>query len=358
MQVRVRLATTAATTKVAFGRWWWLYWGYTTVYSTYASNAIAVLEVRYGLRGRFGLRISSFNLTAWIAVSSSSILLYSREISNQDVVDLKLPDFPRLVNFPDYLAKGQARGGGGGGGGSGNDKAGSTAEGKRHCVMCGKLRISSSITAGRQHNIRGATSSVKQLDDADNTNNGRASSGGDSSSTTVHIIPRQNKGVCTACDVTVWMIVGDPGREDQASSLSSKISMTTTTTGKQQRQPSPHAYSNLEIKWCKGCKNFRPWAAFGEKGLATKCVRCRHRQREKYALQKNESRCARDHQQEPAPSASSRKNTAATKGKRSIPATSASPTSPLPSYMNEKKEDDILAAQSLNNLMRCGEVEI
>jgi hypothetical protein len=46
--------------------------------------------------------------------------------------------------------------------------------------------------------------------------------------------------------------------------------------------------SGLEIKWCKGCKNFRPWAAFGDKGLATKCVRCRERQREKYALQKEE----------------------------------------------------------------------
>ena len=46
--------------------------------------------------------------------------------------------------------------------------------------------------------------------------------------------------------------------------------------------------SGLEIKWCKGCKNFRPWAAFGDKGLATKCVRCRERQREKYALTKEE----------------------------------------------------------------------
>ena len=69
-----------------------------------------------------------------------------------------------------------------------------------------------------------------------------------------HIIPRQNKGLCTACDVTVWVVT----------------------------------QSSLEIKWCKGCKNFRPWAAFGDKGLATKCVRCRDRQREKYALQKED----------------------------------------------------------------------
>jgi len=63
----------------------------------------------------------------------------------------------------------------------------------------------------------------------------------------------------------------------------------------------------LEIKWCKGCKNFRPWAGFGEKGLATKCVRCRHRQREKYASQRRQQ--------------------------------------------SKKEDDDILAAQGLSNLM-------
>jgi hypothetical protein len=68
------------------------------------------------------------------------------------------------------------------------------------------------------------------------------------------IIPTQNKGLCTLCDVNVWVV----------------------------------CQSGLEIKWCKGCKNFRPWAAFGDKGLATKCLRCRERQREKYALQKDE----------------------------------------------------------------------
>ena len=64
------------------------------------------------------------------------------------------------------------------------------------------------------------------------------------------IIPMQNKGLCMLCDVNVWVVV--------------------TTC--------------LEIKWCKGCKNFRPWAAFGDKGLATKCICYRERQREKYAL--------------------------------------------------------------------------
>jgi hypothetical protein len=67
-------------------------------------------------------------------------------------------------------------------------------------------------------------------------------------------IPNQNKGLCTGCDVKVWVVRS----------------------------------SGMQIKWCKGCKNFRPWAAFGEKGHATKCVRCRDRQREKYASQQKE----------------------------------------------------------------------
>ena len=169
-----------------------------------------------------------------------------RSETNKDV-DRKLPDFPRLVNFPDYLSRGQTRTGGDGGG--------STAEGKRHCVMCGQLRVCSKSAN------RIKSTSLKPDKDSDST---------------VHIIPRQNKGVCTACDVAVWVMVSQDG---------------------------------LEIKWCKGCKNFRPWAAFGEKGLATKCVRCRHRQREKYASQRRQQNSGK------------------------------------------KDHDDILAAQGLSNLM-------
>jgi len=64
----------------------------------------------------------------------------------------------------------------------------------------------------------------------------------------VPIIPAQNKGLCTDCDVGVWML-------------------NDTFT---------------EIKWCKGCKNFKKWIDFGEKLMATKCESCRERQREKY----------------------------------------------------------------------------
>jgi len=65
-------------------------------------------------------------------------------------------------------------------------------------------------------------------------------------------IPNQNKGLCTHCDINIWVV----------------------------------KESKMQIKWCKGCKNFQTWASFGEKGSATKCMRCRERQREKYALTK------------------------------------------------------------------------
>lgn len=168
----------------------------------------------------------------------------------QEVV---LPDFHRLVNYPDYLTKGSQpslssndfmRGSGG------SVSCGSTAvntDGRKNCVMCGKLRVCSATSLVQSHKGRAKT---------DTSSRSNSSSSSDASTDekedgTAHIIPRQNKGLCTACDVSVWVV---------------------TATG-------------MEIKWCKGCKNFRPWAAFGDKGVATKCVRCRERQREKYALQ-------------------------------------------------------------------------
>lgn len=44
-------------------------------------------------------------------------------------------------------------------------------------------------------------------------------------------IPKQNKGVCNNCDVAIWVV--NP--------------------------------SGMNIKWCKGCKNFRKWIDFGVK---------------------------------------------------------------------------------------------
>ena len=155
--------------------------------------------------------------------------------------------------------------------------------------MCGKLRISSASSL---------------------TDKGRAAASGDDG--TAHIIPRQNKGLCTACDVTVWVLVAE----------------------------------GLEIKWCKGCKNFRRWAAFGEKGSATKCVRCRERQREKYAMQKNKKRAR-----------SSDKNGVTVKslplGRSSCLLPPLSSSSQHIGSVEEKQEKHFAAARGLTSLMNA-----
>mmetsp|Transcript_17391 Transcript_17391/g.39259 ORF Transcript_17391/g.39259 Transcript_17391/m.39259 type:complete len:231 (+) Transcript_17391:1011-1703(+) len=124
--------------------------------------------------------------------------------------DAPIADFFTLVNFP------------------ANHREGVNAQ-LRSCVMCGRYCPTSSP--------RPSGSSTKSHHP-----------------NSVAFIPKQNKGLCTECDVAVWVV----------------------------------SSTNLQIKWCKGCKNFRPWAAFGDKGHGTKCVRCRERQREKYALQKED----------------------------------------------------------------------
>lgn len=73
----------------------------------------------------------------------------------------------------------------------------------RRCVMCGNYRPYA--------NNKAALGTEPDGDEND------IASG--------YIIPSQNKGICTACDIAVWVIVDHP--------------------------------NHLEIKWCKGCKNFR-----------------------------------------------------------------------------------------------------
>ena len=152
--------------------------------------------------------------------------------------------------------------------------------------MCGKLRICSASSL---------------------TEKGRAAACSDDG--TAHIIPRQNKGLCTACDVTVWVLVSE----------------------------------GLEIKWCKGCKNFRSWAAFGDKGSATKCVRCRERQREKYAMQKNAKRTRR-----------SERSGVSTKPELSVHSSSI-PSSPNQrnGSVEERKDSHFAAARGLTSLMHA-----
>jgi hypothetical protein len=185
-----------------------------------------------------------------LALLTPSFLLNSRSDSDTSK-DTVLPDFHRLVNYPDHLIKGRVLSVDGSCKGSSAGNNPNALSGKKRCVMCGQLRISATfVRAKRSGGSKQATDNAA-LDDP---SQGAVQNNGGSS----HIIPRQNKGVCTACDVTVWVALELDG---------------------------------LEIKWCKGCKNFRPWSAFGSKGSATKCVRCRDRQKEKYALQKSVNRC-------------------------------------------------------------------
>ena len=194
--------------------------------------------------------------------------------------DVQLPDFNSLVNFPGHMTKNPAN----------------VPDGMRCCVMCGQackctkvgkgnakggytnhgpgtpqpqIVVSSSNNSSNNNNNNipmavpsSSSSATKPLGDkSDNNNN--CSTPITTNTTPLKQnpylpkanIPTQNKGLCTICDVNVWVVV---------------------STG-------------LQIKWCKGCKNFKVWAAFGEKGLATKCVKCRARQREKYLYNKSDN---------------------------------------------------------------------
>jgi len=151
--------------------------------------------------------------------------------SEDEIKNTKIPDFPLLVNYPVHFHR---------------YRSAEHHSDRRRCVMCGESRYCASA-----------------LSEAGALNESSSSSTPSSRSKhkmkirdSIHIIPKQNKGLCTACDVAVWVI------QETA----------------------------VEIKWCKGCKNFRAWAAFGDKGLATKCWKCRERQRGKYKTQKSKKK--------------------------------------------------------------------
>lgn len=152
----------------------------------------------------------------------------------EKVKGANVPEFTSLVNFPVHMSQKQSV---------------NLPEGLRCCVMCGQACPCSN---GTKKTCTGKGKSDGSL--APRNSNGQDPSNMMGDKSNYAIIPTQNKGLCTLCDVNVWVVIN----------------------------------TGLEIKWCKGCKNFRPWAAFGDKGLATKCLRCRERQREKYALQKEE----------------------------------------------------------------------
>ena len=154
----------------------------------------------------------------------------------EQMKDAPVPEFTSLVNFPLHMTAKQS----------------SFADGMRCCVMCGHARPCSVSNKNKKEKC-------SQNKKESNAKHHRQNSGSIGGGCGHAIIPTQNKGLCTICDVNIWVVT----------------------------------QNRLEIKWCKGCKNFRPWAAFGEKGLATKCVRCRERQREKYAMQKEEKEKAK-----------------------------------------------------------------
>jgi hypothetical protein len=176
-----------------------------------------------------------------------AICIVTKQLPNRksDVEDdsICLPEFWKLVNYPDHFNRTRPT----------VDLDGSLAAfGKRRCVMCGCLYPISFSYDGNQHH---------------------------STTNDIHtpLIPRQNKGVCTSCDVTVWVWLGDIPKEPRSLDGFDDDYHNHNTNNES---------SGIEIKWCKGCKNFRPWVSFGMKGSATKCLRCRLRQKEKYQLKK------------------------------------------------------------------------
>lgn len=151
----------------------------------------------------------------------------------------EVPQYQHIVNYPTFVVQpGRKRKRKKG------DKeppTGAAADGtKRGCVMCGRYCLKSSNKKG---SIGGQGYDIAEENRAINTAGPQGQR---------VIIPNQNKGICTACDVTVWI----------------------------------HAATGLQIKWCKGCKNFKTWAGFGHKGHLTKCMRCRDEQNKRYARQK------------------------------------------------------------------------
>lgn len=144
--------------------------------------------------------------------------------------DDTLPEFVSLVNYPNSATLRQNK---------------MLPPRMRCCVMCGQIRPTCSRSKGNNNNNMKGPDNISAPNSPRQERNPCVEGDGVT-------IPLQNKGLCTMCDVNVWVIIR----------------------------------SGMQIKWCKGCKNFRPWAAFTDKGLATKCLRCRERQREKYALLK------------------------------------------------------------------------
>ena len=140
----------------------------------------------------------------------------------------------------------------------------------RNCVMCGKECLMASNDNKRKHaakevNINDDNATIQSA----LTANCAAIAGDEKGAATLMgltkngpLIPTQNKGMCSLCDRAIWSY--------------HKPATTSPVTP-------PMVFP---IKWCKGCKNFRMWELFGQKGNATKCERCRSRQKTQYTVLK------------------------------------------------------------------------
>ena len=130
----------------------------------------------------------------------------------------------------------------------------------RHCVMCGSCCCFANKKTQLSLQPKPSNSSSDE-DGSVSTGINTVSSSLSSPDTVTtkqytYTIPRQNKGLCTSCDIKVWLYNDDT-------------------------KPQVH------IKWCKGCKNFRTWPiAFGSKIKATNCTKCRDKQRISYSSSK------------------------------------------------------------------------
>jgi len=187
-----------------------------------------------------------------------------------DVTPPPLPPYQELVNYPQYLSDSKA--------GQKQQKMlalknmtknehdeGGKEDSTRHCVMCGTCCVYATTNKKVQLSLQPKPSNSSSDEDTTSISAGiNTVSSSLSSPDTVttkqqhytYTIPRQNKGLCTSCDVKVWLYTDDTKPQ-------------------------------VPIKWCKGCKNFRTWPlAFGSKVKATKCTKCRDKQRISYSSSK------------------------------------------------------------------------
>jgi len=187
-----------------------------------------------------------------------------------DVIPPPLPPYQELVNYPQYLSDSKA--------GQKQQKMlalknmtknehneGGKEDSTRHCVMCGTCCAYATTNKKVQPSLQPKPSNSSSDEDTTSVSTGvnKISSTSSSPDTVTtkqqhytYTIPRQNKGLCTSCDVKVWLYNDDTKPQ-------------------------------VPIKWCKGCKNFRTWPlAFGSKVKATKCTKCRDKQRISYSSSK------------------------------------------------------------------------